>query len=161
MMTTNTPVELLSATLSGRILEFISRLPQFTHLYHNCRATTRKTDGTQYHLPTNLSDRESGFIAVRWQGDAKRTSLLDGSDLACLAIIDAVDYWVAVGEFAAKERDWRISDMFRHFEVKTGCDDLYRPSSMEKHSSYGEFLKDLQANILSNIVVDAGKSLLS
>jgi hypothetical protein len=146
----------MQATVSGRILVFIGKLPQFTYYGDELDGVTRYADGTQYRLPDDEEARDAGMLLVRWQGNAQKTTVLPGSELAEIAIVDAIDYWISVYDFPSSERRRRIADLFRHFRVQTGCDTLFlEPNGREER--YRRFLEDVGSNVTANFAADLVK----
>lgn len=80
--------------LSQRIVEYIAELiPLYTYQFadgHDCALSL--TDGTLY-MPVDEAghEREEGWIAVLWQGDAHKRSELPGPLLAYQATLRCVE----------------------------------------------------------------------
>lgn len=80
--------------LSQRIIDYIAALiPLYTYQFadgHDCAVSL--TDGTLY-MPVDEAghEREEGWIAVLWQGDAHKRSELPGPLLAYQAALHCVE----------------------------------------------------------------------
>jgi hypothetical protein len=123
---------------SAAIVGFLANLmPLYTPEQRDgvwCARSLR--DGTMI-LPVDEtdSDEERGTVHVHWQGDANRSSEVDGSELATLALERYVRlHGTGVSEEAIAAELWFMA---RHFHFKTGCR-VYLPSLSEPpHSLVG------------------------
>ena len=90
------------------------------------------TDGT-LTLPVDESgcDEERGTVRVRWQGDAPREQLTEGTFIATLALERYVRlHGAGYSEEAIAGELWFMA---RHFNFKTGCE-VYLPQLPEPPS---------------------------
>jgi hypothetical protein len=105
--------------LSQKIIQFISNLPhfQFDEIDGNYVAT-RLTDGTVFMPSHEAGDNERGLIYACWQGDCAHKTMVIGTQIASLEIVEAVKYWVATGEMENEQES--VKSLFQHFQYKTG-----------------------------------------
>lgn len=122
---------------SQRIVSFLSKLAHFQYNFEgNEYVAERITDGTVFLCPSNPENQENGLLEVYWQGDQKRRSMVEGTQVAEFEIITSVKHWVATGSM--KDEQSEIEHLFQHFKYKTGTDlnfekdDSFFPKSLEK-----------------------------
>lgn len=107
------------STLSERIIRFIASLPHFQDdEIDGTWVATRLTDGTIFLPSTDPGGNENGLLYAYWQGNSARKSLVIGSQIASLEIVEAVKFWVATGEMEDEQES--IKHLFQHFHFKTG-----------------------------------------
>lgn len=136
--------------LSQRIIQFITNLPHFQHdKVDGHFVATRLTDGTVYLPSHEPGDNERGLLYAQWQGDSARKTLVIGSQIASLEIVEAVKFWVATGEMENEQES--VKHLFQHFQYKTGerlsvPEDPYISKQMQK------FLKFLGLETVKKLV---------
>jgi hypothetical protein len=110
----------MTSALSSSIVYFISSLlPLYVSEVHNEVLCARSlSDGTLI-LPTiEDEDNENGVVEIHWQGDATRSTKVQGCFLASVAIARYVElHAIADG----KNRELEFSDLSNHFTFKTGA----------------------------------------
>ena len=116
---------------SAAVVGFLANLmPLYTH--EDCGGVwcaRSLQDGTLI-LPVDESDwgEERGTVRVHWQGDAARESLVDGEQIATLALERYVRlHGTGASEEAIAAELWFMA---RHFHHKTGCQ-VYLPELPE------------------------------
>ena len=122
---------------SQRIVHFLNNLAHFQHNWEGKEyVAERITDGTVFLCPSNPEDQEIGLLEVCWQGDQKRKSMVEGTQVAEFEIITSVKHWVATGSMNDEKSE--VEHLFQHFKYKTGADlnfekdDSFFPKSLEK-----------------------------
>lgn len=116
---------------SVAVVDFIANLwPLYTQDVQNgIRCARSLQDGTLV-WPVDESDwdEERGTVRVHWQGDASRETLVDGDQLATLAL----ERYVRLHGTGASEESIAAELWFmaRHFHFKTGCH-VYLPQLHE------------------------------
>ncbi|MBY0409078.1 MAG: hypothetical protein K2Q97_02880 [Burkholderiaceae bacterium] len=106
--------------LSQSIVQFIDHLhPLYMHEEVDRVWCARSlTDGTLI-LPMDKSEGdENGFVTVHWQGDADRSTVVQGVFMASLAVARYVELH-HIAETAKATRD-EMERLSHHFTVKTG-----------------------------------------
>jgi hypothetical protein len=106
--------------LSERIVQFIGNLlPLYVQDHaHGVMCARSLNDGTLI-IPISAPDEdENGFVAVHWQGDPARQSMVQGVFMASLAVARYVELHY-LAEQAKGTRD-EIERLSHHFTVKTG-----------------------------------------
>jgi hypothetical protein len=110
----------MADNVSLRIVDFLSKLPQFDDDTFNGKEVARRiTDGTVFMAPESQELYEDGLLTVYWQGDSQRCSnLIIGQSIAAMEIAEGVRLWVAMGEYP----DFKTGYMHlaQHFAFKTG-----------------------------------------
>lgn len=107
-------------------------------------------DGTLI-LPVDESDwdEERGIVRVHWQGDSQRETLVDGDQIAALALERYVRlHGVGVSEEAIAAELWFMA---RHFHIKTGCH-AYLPQLREPAHPVVRTAKRMGEGVLVNLV---------
>ena len=107
-------------------------------------------DGTLI-LPVNESDwnEEPGNLRVYWQGDVRREALVDGDQIAALAL----ERYVRLHGVGATEEEIaaELWYMARHFHFKTGCH-AYLPQLREPAHPVVRVTKRMGEGVLVNLV---------
>ena len=110
-------------------------------------------DGTLI-LPVDESewDEERGTVRVHWQGDPARESLVDGDQIATLALERYVRlHGTGASEEAIAAELWFMA---RHFHHKTGCH-VYLPQLPEPPGAlirFGRKAMEIGQGVLSNLI---------
>jgi hypothetical protein len=119
---------------SEAIVRFIANLvPLYDGDQHDDLWCARSlTDGTLFFpVDESSSDEERGTVRVRWQGDALREQLTEGTFIATLALERYVRlHGAGYSEEAIAGELWFMA---RHFNFKTGCE-VYFPQLSEPPS---------------------------
>lgn len=124
----------LTAPRSGRsaaIVSFLAALmPLYTHEDREGVWCARSLQDGTLVLPVDETDwdEERGTVRVHWQGDDRRASEVDGTEIATLALERYVRlHGTGASEEAIAAELWFMA---RHFRFKTGCS-LYLPQLPE------------------------------
>lgn len=105
---------------SQRIVDFLANLPHYQPDKVNGEyVAIRITDGTIFSVSQDETNQEEGFLEVCWGGDLTKKTIVRGTQVAGLAIVDAVNYWVAIGDMS--DPGYQIQYLFKHFNFKTGA----------------------------------------
>lgn len=107
---------------SAAVVRFIASLmPLYVPEQVDGAWCTRSLQDGTLILPEDESDwgEQRGTVRVRWQGDAQRETLQDGTDIATLASERYVRLHGA--GYREDEIAAELWFMARHFEFKTGC----------------------------------------
>jgi hypothetical protein len=107
---------------SAAVVRFIANLmPLYTYESHDGIGCARSLQDGTLVWPVDESDwdEERGTVRVHWQGDPLRESLVDGDQIATLALERYVRlHGVGASEEAIAAELWFMA---RHFHFKTGC----------------------------------------
>lgn len=107
---------------SAAIVGFLANLmPLYTHEDRDGVWCARSLQDGTLVLPVDETgwDEERGTVRVHWQGDPQRESLVDGDQLATLALERYVRlHGTGASEEAIAAELWFMA---RHFRFKTGC----------------------------------------
>lgn len=121
---------------SASVVAFLASLmPLYTHEDREGVWAARSLQDGTLVLPVDESeyDEEGATVRVLWQGDARRDSLVVGSNIATLALERYVRlHGVGATEEAIAAELWFMAN---HFRFKTGCD-LYLPQLKEPPSGW-------------------------
>ena len=125
---------------SQRYVDFISNLmPLYQHEQVDeqwCARSLR--DGTlllpQLEIDDSLDDH---WITVWWQGDRRRTSDVDGTQLASIALVDYVQFH-STGK-PSQHLTNLLEHLNQHFTFKTGGS-LYLPYAEDELRAFGKVL---------------------
>jgi hypothetical protein len=144
--------------MSGKsiaIVGFIANLmPLYTYESHHGIGCARSLQDGTLVWPVDESDwdEERGTVRVQWQGDPLRESLVDGDQVATLALERYVRlHGAGAGEEAIAAELWFMA---RHFHFKTGCH-VYLPELPEPPSQLvkaGRKALEIGQGILTNLV---------
>jgi hypothetical protein len=106
--------------LSDRIVSFIAGLlPLYVNDAHDGIYCARSlVDGTLILPMAADEDSEDGFVEVHWQGDASRSSIVQGVFVASVAVARYIELH-AIPE--GKQEKSEFQHMSNHFTVKTGA----------------------------------------
>jgi hypothetical protein len=107
-------------SLSQAIVQFIDHLhPLYIHDEVDGVACARSlTDGTLILPLDEPEENENGLVAVHWQGDSSRQTVVQGVYMASLAVARYVELH-HMAENAKGTRD-EMERLSHHFTVKTG-----------------------------------------
>lgn len=140
-------------TKSQAIIDFLANLiPLYCYVGSNdaIYAIRSLQDGTLLQ-PVDESGwpEHRGTILVHWHGDTGRESMIDGSDIATIAL----ERYVRLHGVGAREEDiaaelWFLAD---HFHKKTGCQ-LYLPNLKEPPHPFVRAAKRIGEGVLTNMV---------
>ncbi len=116
---------------SAAIVAFLANLmPLYAYEQQDGVGCARSLQDGTLIWPVDESDwdEERGTVRVQWQGDPQRESLVDGDQLATLALERYVRlHGTGASEEAIAAELWFMA---RHFHFKTGCD-VYLPDLPE------------------------------
>ncbi|QDI04290.1 hypothetical protein E4A48_11830 [Xanthomonas cerealis pv. cerealis] len=140
---------------SASVVAFLASLtPLYTHENHEGVWSARSLQDGSLVLPVDESDweEERGTVRMLWQGDAARETLVDGSDIATLALERYVRlHGAGATEEAIAAELWFMAE---HFRFKTGCD-LYLPQLKEPPGAWtkaGRKALEIGQGILTNLM---------
>lgn len=112
---------------SGAVVGFLgSLMPLYTQEDRDGVWCARSLQDGTLILPVDETDwdEERGTVRVLWQGDPQREALVDGDQIATLALERYVRlHGVGATEEALAAELWFMAE---HFRFKTGCD-VYLP----------------------------------
>lgn len=136
--------------ISQRIIKFLANLPHFQDdKVDGTFVATRLKDGTVF-LPSPVpSDNERGLLYAHWQGDNFRRTMVIGSQIASLEIVEAVRFYVATGEMENEQES--IKHLFQHFQYKTG-ERLTLPVEPFMSKQMQKFLKSLGFEAVKKLI---------
>ena len=138
------------STLSQRIIQFIASLPHFqVDEIDASLVATRLTDGTVFLPSHDPEDNERGLLYAHWQGDSSRKTLVIGSQIASIEIVEAVKFWVAEGEMENVQES--VKHLYQHFQYKTG-ERLSIPEGPILSKAMQKFLKSLGLEAVKKLV---------
>lgn len=144
---------------SVAILGFLANLmPFYSYESHEGIGCARSLqDGTLF-WPVDESDwdEERGTVRVQWQGDRLRESLVDGDQIATLALERYVRlHGAGASEEAIAAELWFMAE---HFNFKTGCH-AYLPNLEEPPGAFGrasrsarKFGQGVLVNLISKLL---------
>lgn len=105
--------------ISQRIIHFLANLPHFQDdKVDGVEVATRLTDGTIFLPHPDPEGDERGLLYAHWQGDSSRRTMVIGSQMASLEIVEAVKFYVSTGEMEDEQES--VKHLFQHFHYKTG-----------------------------------------
>lgn len=140
---------------SAAVVAFLANLmPLYTHEDRDGIWCARSLQDGMLILPVDESDwdEERGTVRVLWQGDAARETLVDGSNIATLALERYVRlHGTGATEEAIAAELWFMAE---HFRFKTGCD-LYLPQLKEPPGAWtkaGRKALEIGQGILTNLM---------
>lgn len=120
---------------SGAVVGFLANLmPLYTQEDHDGVWCARSLQDGTLILPVDESDwdEERGTVRAWWQGDPQRETLVDGDQIATLALERYVRlHGVGATEEAIAGELWFMA---HHFHFKTGCH-VYLPQLSEPPSA--------------------------
>ena len=125
---------------SQRYVDFIgSLMPLYQQEQVNQLWCTRSLrDGTLLLPQLDIDESlDNHWITVWWQGDSQRTSDIDGTQLASIALVDYVQFH-SVGKPSQHLTDL-LEHLSQHFTFKTGGS-LYLPYAEDELRSFGKVL---------------------
>ena len=140
---------------SAAVVAFLANLmPLYTHEDRDGIWCARSLQDGTLVLPVDESDweEERGTVRMLWHGDAARETLVDGSDIATLALERYVRlHGTGATEEAIAAELWFMAE---HFRFKTGCD-LYLPQLKEPPGAWtkaGRKALEIGQGILTNLM---------
>lgn len=140
-------------TKSQAIVEFLGKLiPLYCYVKRDgdiCGARSLQ-DGTMIQPVDESSwEEERGTVLVHWHGDPGCQSMIDGSDIATIAL----ERYVRLHGVGAREEDIAAELWFlaQHFQRKTGCQ-LYLPNLNEPPHPFVRAAKRIGEGVLTNLV---------
>jgi hypothetical protein len=140
---------------SAAVVAFLANLmPLYTHEDRDGIWCARSLQDGTLVLPVDESDweEERGTVRMLWQGDAARETLVDGSDIATLALERYVRlHGTGATEEAIAAELWFMAE---HFRFKTGCH-LYLPQLKEPPGAWtkaGRKALEIGQGILTNLM---------
>lgn len=136
--------------ISQRIINFLANLPHFQDdKVDDTFVATRLKDGTVFLPSPEPGDNERGLLYAHWQGDYSRRTMVIGSQIASLEIVEAVRFYVATGEMENEQES--INHLFQHFQYKTG-ERLTLPEEPFISKQMQRFLKSLGFEAVKKLI---------
>lgn len=136
--------------ISQRIIDFLANLPHFQDDKVDVTfIATRLKDGTVFLPSHDPGDNERGLLYADWQGDSSRRTLVNGSQIASLEIVEAVRFYIATGEMENEQES--IKHLFQHFQYKTG-ELLTLPEEPFMSKQMQKFLKSLGFEAVKKLI---------
>lgn len=149
-------LSVISASPDGKsaaIISFLANLmPVFVGEHRDGIYCARSVQDGTIILPINEpAEEEQGTVRVHWQGDERRESDINGSDVAALALDRYVRlHGAGASEDAIAAELWF---MVEHFRRKTGCD-VYLPNLKEprgRAAAAGRTLSEMGQGVVANL----------
>lgn len=137
-------------TKSQAIVGFLANLiPLYTYLKADGAIARSLHDGTLISAVDEPDWCERGTVCVHWQGDPSRQSMIDGSDIATVAL----ERYVRLHGVGAREEDIAAELWFLavHFHKRTGCQ-LYLPSLQRPPHPFVRAAQRIGEGVLTNLV---------